>query len=55
MRDNIINIMKQSDATFGKVVSLYLKNTHICLDYFYNDFENVIQQVQKHNSTSSKT
>ena len=36
MRDDLFLLMK-NNATFGKIVSNYLKYTHICLENFYED------------------
>lgn len=36
MRDDLFSLMKDN-ATFGKIVSNYLKYTHMCLENFYED------------------
>ena len=36
MRDALFSLMKDN-ATFGKIVSNYLKYTHMCLENFYED------------------
>jgi hypothetical protein len=36
MRDDLFSLMKDN-ATFGKIVSNYLKYTHMCLENFYDD------------------
>lgn len=36
MRDDLFSLMKDN-ATFGKIVSNYLKYSHMCLENFYDD------------------
>ena len=45
-RDEIFTLMQNKDATFGKIVGLYLKNTHICLDLLHLDLENLKNNLE---------
>ena len=44
MKNEVINLMKEPNPTFGSVVSAYLKYTHICIDNYHTDFENSIKK-----------
>jgi len=43
MKNQVLELANNSKTTFGEIVSLYLKNTHICLDNYHIDFENAIK------------
>ena len=43
MKNQVLELANNSKTTFGEIVSLYLKNTHICLDNYHVDFENAIK------------
>ena len=40
-RDEIFTLMQNKEVTFGKIVGLYLKNAHICLDLLHLDLQNL--------------
>jgi len=46
MREELFSLMGEN-ATFGKIVSLYLKNAHICLETFYDDMGKAPEVLKK--------